>query len=143
MNSIELKANQLSAIPQVMWFEGRYKPMALYIQKLLHQGDIKKACRLSELCPIFTTMGMQGVAFEYEGELYVWYICCSNGGATIDNCHLEIISERCNILNPRIVLSSDDDPNQDVYTLLLIIFSRCKNAQEFKNWMKSKLITIL
>ena len=117
MNVLEQKCNILKQTPQSRWFELRYKAVIMQLQNMA-----VKALPINVVFPLAGNINMQGDFFLYDSEFYFLFV--AKQGDVIDCFHLERSNSKYqNMLTAHIVLSSDDDPNEQSFLPMLCALS--------------------
>lgn len=124
MNILEQKCEILKQTPQSRWFELRYKAVVMQLQNMA-----VKALPINAIFPLAGTLNMQGYFFQYDNEFYFLFV--AKQGVVIDCFHLERTNSNYpNILSSHIVLSSDDDPNEQTFLPLFCTVSGITNTKD-------------
>lgn len=139
MNTLEQKCAILAQTPQSRWFDLRFKPIIQLLNNMMSSGEIKGMANVPS--PVFNMLNIHVMAFKYSGKYYVLFIDKKDN--VYDCFHLETLDSRyeqfSNTLAGNIILSSDDDPKQEVYIASLALTMGAKGNQDFI----AKLKTIL
>lgn len=124
MNILEQKCNILKQTPQSRWFDLRYKAVIMQLQNMA-----VKALPLNVIFPLAGNLNMQGHFFQYDSEFYFLFV--AKQGNVIDCFHLERSnSEFQNMLTAHIVLSSDDNPNEQSFLPMFCAVSGITNTKD-------------
>lgn len=133
MNSLESKCVVMSQTPQTKWFDYRFKPLLQLLFNMQEKGEI----RMKEFSvPVFQMMNIHTIAFKFDGEYYV--LLYSQVGKVYDFFHLERTnSTYSNILSSHIVLSSDNDPNEQTFLPMMALGMGIQSNTIFINKLNS------
>ena len=109
MNTLETKCEILKQTPQTRWFDLRYKAIFMQLQNMGLGG-----LPIEAILPGASMANLLGYIFEYDNEYYFLFIY--KVGGTIECFHLERTNSHYGgLLTSHIVLSSDDDPQEDTW----------------------------
>ena len=118
MNILEQKCNILKQTPQSRWFDLRYKAIILQLQNMAVKA-----------LPLAGNLNMQGYFFQYDSEFYFLFV--AKQGNIIDCFHLERSNSKYqNMITAHIVLSSDDDPNEQTFLPMFCAISGITNTND-------------
>ncbi len=133
MNKLEEKCALLARTPQVRWYDLRYKAT---IQMLLNMNEEGTISLRQMNVPVFQMMNIIVYAFKYDGEFYFLFI--NQIGTTTEFFHLERTNSQISwALSGHMIISSDDDPNQEMYIPSVALCMGVKGNSEFISKLKS------
>lgn len=139
MNTLENKCAILAQTPQSRWYDLRFKPLIQLLNNMMNNGEIKGTVNIPN--HVFNMLGISIYAFKYSDKYYLLFV---DQKANVYNCfHLETpdvkYSQYSSILAGNIILSSDDDPKQEVYLGTLGLTIGAKSNQDLISKLKTYL----
>lgn len=139
MNTLEQKCHALAYTPQSKWFDCRFKPFVQLLNNMMNNGEIRGIATIPN--HVFNTLHIQVMSFKYSGQYYLLFI--NQVGNVYECFHVETPDPNymtySNIIKGNIILSSDDDPKQEIYLNTFALTLGVKNNKE----LVSKLDTYL
>ena len=133
MNKLEEKCALLARTPQVRWYDLRYKPT---IQMLLNMNEEGTISLRQMNVPVFQLMNIIVYTFKYDGEFYFLFI--NQIGTKTEFFRLERTNSQISwVLSGHMIISSDDDPKQEMYIPFVALFMGVKGNSEFISKLKS------
>lgn len=124
-----MKCAALKTTPQSRWYDLRFIPLIQLLNKMSSQNEIQLD---RVIIPLFDKMNFIIDRFEYGKELYMLFIDSSDG---LCQCfHLEKLRSDLDMIFPsEIVISSDDDPRQELYMTSVSLVLNAHGYQDLKN----------
>ncbi len=139
MNLLEQKCNALAYTPQSKWFDLRFKPFIQLLNNMMSKGEIKGIVTIPN--HVFNMLHIQVMSFKYSEQYYLLFI--NQVGNVYESFHVETPDSNymtySNTVKGEIILSSDDDPKQEIYINAFTMTLGVKSNQELVSKLKTYL----